>query len=171
MAEFREDTGIYPVLIALAAGTEAELVSSGLGDRYITTVQPGQTPVIDYVGLGKECAEIIVNLVQAYPSSIFPNPDPTGACGIQLAYEVQVGVMRCAPPMGGTKAAPKPPTPAEVLNSARQHTADMAAVHRAICKVLRPTRQYAIATFAPYGPEGNAVGGTWTVVVGGVTDD
>jgi len=41
---------------------------------------------------GGKCGQAWVRLVQAYPSSSFPNPDADGNCAMPLAYEWEVGV-------------------------------------------------------------------------------
>lgn len=167
MAEFTEETEIYPVLIQLAACAQAELVKRGLPEIDKVTVQPGVTPVQDYVGNGKDCGEIIVNMTTSYPVNPFPNPDQGGAasCASEFAYEVQLAIFRCAPPVKGTAQRPIFPTAVEQLEATRLHLADMAAAKAAI-KCCMKDRQYAIRTFQPYGPSGNVVGGVWTVVVG-----
>jgi hypothetical protein len=163
MAEFREDTGIYPVMIALATCATEELVKSGLTAIDKVTIQPGLTPVQDYVGNGDDCGEIIVNLTSTFPSDPFPSPVQNATCAVDLAYEVQLGIFRCAPAM----EVNEPPSPAEQLNATRENLADMAAMHRAIrCCMQTMSRAYSLRAFAPYGPSGNVVGGIWTVIVG-----
>jgi hypothetical protein len=167
VAEFIEDTEIYPVMISLSACAVESLAKSGLPAADFVTVQPGLTPVQDYVGNGKSCSEIIINMLNSFPANPFPNPDQSATCASELAYQLQIGLFRCAAPMGGTKQSPKPPTPAEQLNSTRQHLADMAAMKRAIaCCMGRESRSYVLQGFTPYGPSGNVVGGSWTFLVG-----
>lgn len=172
MAEFVEDVGIYPTMIELLTQVELENDRSGLPVLDFTSVQPGSQPVIDHVGNGKQCSELVVNLVSTFPTQGFPNPDPDGSCGTELAYEIQVAVFRCAKvPKGNSASNLRLPTEVDMLESTRLHTADMAAMHRAICKALKGKRKYVLRGFTPYGPEGGAVGGTWLLVVGPEDDD
>lgn len=169
MAEFREDTDVYPVMLALAECATAELVKSGLTPITKVTVQPGPNPVMDYVGNGDDCGEIIVNLNTGFPVDGFPNPAEDGLCTSEFAYEVALAIFRCAPPLHGTKNAPLPPTPEEQTNATREYLADMAAMKRAIlCCMQQQKRQYVLRVWTGYGPSGNVVGGVWTVLVGPV---
>jgi hypothetical protein len=167
MAEFVEEREIYPVLVQLAACAQAEVANRGLPEVGKVTVQPGVIPVQDYVGNGRDCAEIIVNMTASYPVNPFPSPDQGGiaSCASEFAYEVQLGIFRCAPPVKGTRQNPIFPSPADQLEATRLHLADMAAGKAAI-KCCMADRQYTIRSFEPYGPTGNVVGGVWTVVVG-----
>jgi hypothetical protein len=166
---FVEDQGAYPVMVALAACTEEQLITRDLPPISKVTLQPGLEPVMDYVGNGKECGEIIVNMLNAFPYGPFPNPSTEANCGTPIAYTIEVGIFRCAPPMRGTRERPRPPLPEEQLESTRLHLADMAAVHAAIrcCMKGFPDRSYVVLPFQPYGPSGGVVGGTWGVVVDG----
>lgn len=167
MAEFREDTDIFPVLTQLAECATAQLVKDGLDPISAVSVQPGQQGVMDYVGNGKDCGEIIINVNQGYPVGPFPNQSADATCTTQMAYEVQLGIFRCAPQPSGPKNALRMPSSAEQTNAARIALADMSSMRRAIqCCMQTTGRQYTLRSFTPYGPTGNAVGGYWLVVVG-----
>ena len=166
MPELREDFEIFPLLTRLIECTQAELERSGLPPT-ISVVVPGQLAINDHAGNGKECDELVVNVVQAYPYEVFPNPSDRALCTSPMAYEVQVTIFRCAANPEGTRQSPKPPTPAAQLNSVRSHLADMQAMKRAIlCCVRDDERLYALRTFTPVGPLGGVIGGTWSFVVG-----
>lgn len=166
MAEVVGDAMILPVMVDLGAEVAAELVKRGLVPIDKIIIQPGSEFVVDYAGNGKDCGEIDVNLVQAYPTDNFPEPDATGNCVSALAFELNVSIMRCAAPTHGTAQSPKPPTLAEQLASTAEHLADMQAARCAIKVVLaRLERDYVLQAFTPIGPQGQTVGGTWTVIV------
>lgn len=168
MAEFREDTGIFPTMLTLAECAQRELVKSGLPEIDKVTLQPGGTSVMDYVGNGKDCGEITVNFTQSYPVNPFPTPDATGSCASAFAYEIVLAIFRCSPSMDGSKQSPRPPSPVKQLAATRLYTADMAAMRRAIqCCMQENEMDYALRAWTPYGPSGLVVGGWWTVVVGG----
>lgn len=161
MAVYTEDTGAYPIMVALTACVAEELAKRDLPPVGKVTLQPGSVPSIDYAGNGKDCAELIVNLMTAFPVDTFPLADSTGTCSNALAYQVQVGLFRCAPPLrGGGK---QPPTMEDQLEATRLHLADMAALRAAIrCCFAGTDREYVLLPFAPYSG-GNAVGGVWTI--------
>lgn len=162
MAVYTEDTGAYPIMIQLAACVEQELAKRDLPAASKVTLQAGAIPSIDYVGLGKECSELIVNLMTAFPVSTFPEADTSGNCASPLAYQVQVSLLRCAPPLRAQ--GKQPPSIEDQLEGARLHLADMQAVHAAVrCCFAKTDREYVLAPFQPYGPQGNVVGGVWTI--------
>jgi hypothetical protein len=165
MADFVEDNLIYPRLIAIAEGVQMAIAQNGLPIVERVSVQPGTEPVMDYVGNGKDCAEIIVNMMGAtiMPVSTAETASFSG-CQPELVFQVAVGVFRCAPTPKGNP--PKMPTAADQLNATRLHLADMRASKRGICMALEGV-QYEVNDFQPYGPEGGVVGGVWTVTVGG----
>lgn len=168
MAEFTEDTDIWPVLTALAECATAQLVKDGLEPITHVSIQPGNTGVLDYVGMPTGfCGEIVININQGYPVAPFPNQAAGATCASEMAYEVQLGIFRCAPQPKGSKQAMKMPTSAEQVNAARVAMADMSSMRRAIaCCMQKTGRQYNLRAFQSYGPQGNVVGGNWTVIVG-----
>lgn len=174
MTDFLEDPDAYPVMIELAATTQNQLVKNGLPPIDKVTIQPGAVIVADYVGNGKDCGEIIINLITAYPSNPFPQQTLTSTrsgkaaigCGVVLAYQLAVSVLRCAPVMTGTKQAPIPPTMDVVLAATRLQMADMQATRTAICQALNNTgRDYQLGAYTPVGADGGVVGGTWALLV------
>lgn len=169
MVAFREDSDVYPVLIALSTCANDELAKSGLDPVAYTTIQPSAVPTMDYVGNGKDCAEMILNVTLGYPvTGAALQQDVTGSCATTPGFDIQLGLFRCAPPMVGTKTNPRPPTPATWLNAERVVLADMAAMRRAIqCCMQTTERDYVLRNWQPYGPSGMAMGGVWTVTVGG----
>lgn len=174
MADYVEDDDAYPVMVELVATVQQQLIKNGLTPIDKATVQPGGTIVNDYAGSGKECGELIVNLISAYPSNPFPQQAQTGSragkasigCGVIIAYSLAVTILRCAPNMRGTKAAPTPPTLNDQLMAARDQMADMKAMRMAICQAMNNTgRDYQLGVYTPVGAEGGVVGGTWGVLV------
>jgi hypothetical protein len=99
MAEFREDTIVYPKMIELAACLSTELAAAGLPDLCFIGVLPGQQVALDSCGgcgeSGK-CGQAWVRLITAYPSTTFPGPAESPKISTLLAYSLEVAVMRCA---------------------------------------------------------------------------
>ncbi len=165
MAVYTEDTGAYPIMVALTACVATELEKRHLPAAGKVTLQVGQSPSIDYVGLGKDCAELIVNLMTSFPVGNFPEADSLATCGSPLAYTVQVSLLRCAPVLRAQ--GKQPPSMEDQLESTRLHLADMQAVRAAIaCCFADTDRQYVLGTFIPYAG-GNVVGGVWTITFSG----
>lgn len=166
MPEFREATNIQSVLTRMADCVIAELASSGLPEAKVT-IQPGATPVLDYVGNGGNCGELIVSVPSSFPTESFPTPAERPTCVNELAYVVEVAIFRCVPTGKKVGSSFIPPSPEQVFESTRLHLADMQAAHRAIRCCLGGKNQYVLGAWAPYGPEGGVAGGVWTVTVGG----
>jgi hypothetical protein len=160
MAEFREDAGIYPLLIELAGCLEAELEESGLHPVSYLALMPGFEVAFD-AGNDEDCGQGWVKLLNAYPAGdSFPEPDSVGTCISLLGFEVEVGIVRCLPVADDSG---NPPSVEDNLLATRNQLADMAAMHRAIrCCLGTGDRNYVLGTYNPYGPLGGIVGGTWT---------
>lgn len=91
-------------------------------------------------------------------------PEDAGAptCTTVLTMTVEMGIVR-----GATWGDNGEPPPAEDQRSMTlQQVADMAAMLQSLETVTLPEDEgFASPTYEPYGPEGNAVGGTWTFTV------
>lgn len=178
MTSFREDEGVYPVMVALLACLCEELEASGLPPVCRCALMPGNAVTIDF-GAGDDgcrggCGQAWVRLSAAYPVTNFPEPavGQVTRCGAGVAYELEVGVSRCT--SSGRTVGGKfiPPTADEQLADVRLHTADMAAMRRAILCCL-PDREgvpeelgLALGLYQPLPAQGGVGGGTWTVTVG-----
>jgi hypothetical protein len=156
-ARARRDRGVWPTIARLTDCLLEEFVRSDLPIPCATTPVPGALLVRDY-----QDGQAWVRLVSAFPSSVFPSPttDPR-SCRAPLAFALEVGVSRCAP---SGDSAEEPPDPLDMAASVELQTADMAAMHRAITCCLE-ANEYVLGSYAPFGPEGGVVGGTWTLTV------
>ena len=108
------------------------------------------------------CGTAWVRLNSAFPSSSLPSADTTlSSCTAPLAYEIELGVGRCAPAPDDDGT---PPTVSEELDSALLLLSDLWSMRTAIdcCFAGADT---VLGTYTPFGPQGGCVGGTWTVVV------
>lgn len=172
MAEFREDTEIYPAMVALSGCLCAELTASGLPTPCFCGVLPGANVPMAYCG---ECTGVSgangcggqawVRLDTGFPSVIFPSPAETTVCNTGLVVGMEIGVLRCMQTMeeGG-----EAPSLDEQVRATRLQLADMQAMRRAVmcCDWRRdPDSQLLLSTYTPVGPEGGCVGGTWTFMV------
>lgn len=166
----REDSGVYPVTTALLGCLQTEFQESGLGTPDVLTVLPGQDIAV-YIGFGDDgeplanmCLQVWVRLSSAFVSVNFPTQDTTHPNTQRpLAFELEVGAIRCMSvgDEDGEGAAPE-----DLLAAARLQMADMAAMKRAICQCLQIARRnYLLEDYAPQGPLGGIVGGSWSVIV------
>jgi hypothetical protein len=173
MAEFREDTTVYPVMVQLSACLCTEIQASGLPNPCFCGVLPGSSVVLDFCGDGKcggTCGgQAWVRPVDMYPSAQFPVADvnPTN-CNSPLAFRLEVGIARCMP-MGTNSAVGgyTPPTLEQQLDAARLQMADMAAIRRAIqcCMAANDNLDYVLESYTPLIPQGGCGGGAFTVVI------
>lgn len=160
----RPDRMIWPTLLDLAGCLEQEFADQ---DTCFLGVLHGQAAPWDY---GLDGLMVWVRLSGAYPSTTFPSPDQDlVGCPKPLAFEVEVGALRCAstPDDSGNL-----PTAADQDEVAEQATGDMAALYAAIaCCFGRGGRKrfqdVVIGSYTPLGPAGGVTGGTWTLTVGG----
>lgn len=159
-----EDRLAWPVLVKLTDCLCTELVSSGLPPTCICSPMPGEAIAADYVSKDQGMAWVRVSSV--YPSSIFPAQDQSASgCAVEIAVQLEVGVLYCAPVTEGRSN--NPPGLGRMFDSTRLQMATMAAMLRAIeCCLGRASRKgVALGAYTPLGPEGGVVGGSWQVTV------
>lgn len=167
---FVEDFVIYPTMIELSACLCTEIEASGLPGTCACGPIVGDL-TLDYCGSckdGKCSGQAWVRLVDAFPSADFPTPQfvPSN-CFSPLAYTLEVGIIRCKP-MGKNNTARgyTPPTLEENVEALRLQLADMAALRRAVqCCFGEGDRTYILGVYAPVTPDGDCLGGSFTVQV------
>jgi len=158
--DYVEDDTIWPIMVQVQQCLCETLQARGLmtEDGCFCGVLPGDQAVWDY-GNGMAW----VRLVDVYPSTTFPsaNTTPRGSCSAYLAATLEVGLLQCAP---GLSATGNLPTQADQFEATRLQLAGMRAMQQAIaCCDLDLV---VLGTYSPQGPQGNMVGGTWTINVG-----
>lgn len=159
MPEFMEDQLVWPHMLALRNCLCEEIERSGLPSVCFCEVVPGSAAMFDY----PEGGQAWVRLTQAFPSVVFPVQDtnPRGNCGTGLVAVLEVGIIRCAPmPSDGGDM----PTAQEQFEATRLQMADMQAIRRAI-QCCMGKMKHVLGAYTPIGPDGNAVGGSWTVSI------
>lgn len=108
-----------------------------------------------------------VRLVNANRSASFPTPTTANDCAGMLAFPVEVGIARQAPQvLQPTGRQPILPTQAEVRAAADRQHEDMLGMYRAILKFKDEVEDINLGSYSPIGPEGDVIGGAWTVTIG-----
>lgn len=173
MAVFREDTIIYPTMIEMSACLCLEIEQSGLPAVCSCGPLIGSL-VLDYCGTctdGKCGGQAWVRLVDAFPSEEFPAPSQILTnCNSPLAYQIEVGIVRCKPV--GTSSGVRgyvPPTLEQNVEALRLQLADFAAIRRAIqcCFAKNDDIDYIMGSYSPVSPDGDCLGGAVTLWVRG----
>lgn len=168
MVDITEDQGIYPVLAELNA-----CLCTALGDSSpcFCGILVGEVIPTEYVGSCVDehgepsCGVAYVRVTGAFPTEQFPDPLITGSCNTIMAYNVSVGILRCAS-VGEEDGGPVDPEEMEKLTL--QLLGDMKAIRRAIqCCFLRafPDVDHVMGTFTPLPMEGGVAGGEWPIVI------
>jgi hypothetical protein len=151
---------VWPAMTSLISCLCQEVTASGLPELCFCGLLPGENVPGDYVtedgGMGW------VRLVSAYPSVVFPGQDSTATCVSPLAFELEIGLLYCAPVIDQFG---EPPSVVSQFEATRVQTAAMAAMRRALVCCLRPGVDAVLGAYTPMGPEGQVVGGTWQVFV------
>lgn len=164
MADLREDPWAFPALEALAACLCTELVAAGIPATCFCGIVPGDQAILD-IGSCDETGcggSAWVRLVSVYPSLDMVTLDNIGVCTTQLAFELEVGVVRCSQVMHEDGTAP---TVEESFRDTQLQLADMAAMHRAIrcCFANNETYDHRVGVYSPMSTSGGVLGGTWQV--------
>jgi hypothetical protein len=104
-----------------------------------------------------KCGMAWVNLITAYPYQTFPEPIIDTRCMYPLALVAQIGAVRCMPMPDEQGTVEK----TDLEEATVLQMADMWALYRAVncCGV----KSKAIGQWTSLGPDGDCVGGMWTV--------
>ena len=156
---------VWQIMTELASCLCAELASSGLPEPCFCGIFPGEQAPFDFCACDSGgCGQAWVRLAAAGPSSFFPTIGGTsglGSCAAQLAFQFDVGVLRCAP-MPDDQGSP--PTMSAQFEAAQLQYADMMAMRRAIvCCARASKRGMDLGQYTPTGPQGGCLGGVWAV--------
>jgi hypothetical protein len=172
MVDFIEDKIIYPAMIRLSACLCLEIEASGLPATCSCGPMIGNL-VLDYCGTcadGKCGGQAWVRLVEAFPTVDFPSQAlELRNCASPLAYQLEVGIVRCRPV--GTVSGVRgytPPTLEQNVEALRLQLADMAAMRRAVeCCFGDAEIDYILGSYNPITVEGDCLGGVFTVYASG----
>jgi hypothetical protein len=145
--------GVFEKLEALGVCLCAEVA-----DLCYCGLVAGENVALDYVNSCDDdaCGMGYVRLLAAAPTTgIGVVSETVNNCGATLGFQVEVGVFRCFP----MESDGGPPQPEAMLESAKQQTADMLAIRRALacCDI----GDFLLDAYQPYGPLGGVVGGFW----------
>lgn len=151
---------VYERLNAIATCLCAQITADGLPETCFCGVLPGEAVAASYAGnCATACGMAWVRLANSYPTKVLGEPDLTaGNCGAGMGFDVEIGILRCAP-VGNSAGAP--PTAAQMLAATELQIADMHVMQKAaLCCGEVSTRDVILGTYEPVGPEGGLVGGT-----------
>jgi hypothetical protein len=162
MAEYTEDAGVWPQLVAIHGAVTRELEARELGVQ-VTFIPGAINAILQDAATG--CAEGFIRVAGVFPYTSFPEVDTTSNCSTLTGATIEVGVMRCMP-AADPRLPQNGPGFAETFETTRQQLADMRAIQCALQKV--DIEDIALGQYTPVGPQGTAVGGYWTVSIGAV---
>jgi len=131
------------------------------------TVYPGTAVPVDYVG-GDGCMGMAwVRHTGSNPSVAFPSADVSvDNCVSTLAHSIEVGIIRPAPIPESDGMNVELPDALTHMNSALDLADDMMLMKAAIQRAAKSIDFVILGGYVPNGPEGGAVGGTWSLTVG-----
>lgn len=156
---------VFDVLTELASCLCEQIRKDDLPEPCFCGVLPGQLVAYDYVGVCEQQDGMAwTRLATSYPAAGVGRVDQNiSNCGSGIGVEIELGVLRQAPTLqeGG-----EPPTEAMQLESVRVQMGDMLAMWRAVnCCFSEKGTDYILQGYRPFGPQGFAVGGSFTVMV------
>lgn len=149
-------------LLALATCLCAEITDHPVTpDVCFCGVVPGEETAYDYTGdCTNACGMAWVRLVTAYPSTVIGEASgQPGNCSHMLGMDVEVGILRC---IEGPDEQGNPPSPDQMLAASMWQWEDMTTIRRAIL-CCQGSKDFLLGAYVPIGPQGNLVGGSWTV--------
>lgn len=171
------DDPMFPVLGHLAACVRTELTASKGGSLCFTGLMVGsRAGALGFANCGesKSCGVAWVRLNGMFPSESFPQPDDLASpssCQSPLAYEVEIGVARCAPRAPGKQMYPDEQ---DTFNALRLYMSDARATKKALLCCLKdavktaglPDIQVALGNWSPLEEGAGLSGGMWQGWVG-----
>lgn len=156
---YTPDTKVWPILEALkeclcTTLREAEL----LPGNCFCGILPGSDVPFDY-----QNGMAWVRLTDASPSTVFPAAaEYRRGCGSPLSFGVEVGALNCIPGLSATGTFPSAAVREEAT---RVQVATMMKMREAIVCCMPKELEIFLGAYAPVGPEGSVVGGTWTASI------
>lgn len=169
MTDIIEDGAIMPVLAELKACLCAELKAQGNTTMCFCGILIGDGVPAEFGDPldGGCCGAGYVRLNNAFPSTQFPVVDQEATCMTTMAYDISVGILRCAP-IGDSDG--NPPTQEEMDDYAHQALADMATIRRVLRCCLSfdkfPDLDQWVGLWTPIANDGGIGGGEQQVIIG-----
>lgn len=156
------------MMLVLLDALNEELIRDGSRDELCSlTIQSGNAVVIDY-GTGEGCAGMgWIRLVSSAPTVRFPAADVSvDNCMYSLAHVIEMGLMRPSPLPDEFAGTVSLPDDEEYKETALRQSDDMDLMYRAMQAARNSIPLSVVGTYTPQGPDGGAVGGTWSITVG-----
>jgi len=153
---------IMPYLAALSECLCTQLSETGAGEPCWCGVVPGFLVSLEYCDNCAEnpCGMGWVRAAGVFPYDTFPISTLDANCAKPLAWQIEVGAVRCMPiPADGEILKPE-----QMIEVALNQAADTEAMYRALMCCDAP--QMTVERYQPIGPEGGCVGGFWIAYLG-----
>ena len=140
----------------------------GQGPVCTCLVHAGQSVSWDYCGHcdSGSCGMVYIRPGVSFASTNFPNADGNSRLGCEgpLAWELEVGILRCFPAFADDDGEPSPPD--ELTEASLLLVEDQVAIRTAIqCCESPYLKTKVLLDWQPVGPSGNCVGGYWSMVI------
>jgi hypothetical protein len=156
-------TVLDPLIVSIADAVDElvtcvcdRLETHGGGPVCWCGLYPGDEVSWEFCGAcdGDACGMAWVRLMGVFPYSTFPVPAPDLNCTLPLAWQVEVGALRCLPESDDL------PAPDQLAGTSLTMMADATALYQALrcCSAS----QVAPELWTPLGPQGGCVGGAWS---------
>jgi hypothetical protein len=163
------DPAVWPMLVKALACLSAAADEVEAPPLY-RSIRTGDSIQASISQTQDECCQGLawVRPVQISPTNNFPTPEsawqncPPG----ELAVEVELGMLRCAPTMGpGSETDLNVVTPEQWAVTTSRVLADAAAMRRAACCLIEQGYAVFVGSWSPVATEANCAGGTMRITV------
>lgn len=160
---FDDDWIAFPHAVGVLERLKSIMPGLRLPGPCTSSVIPGDVLALDYIG--DECDSFAwTRITSVFPSRAFPQPDESPSKLLVFATGIEVGlVRRMEIPDNGEPVAPE-----DQYEIARTQMADMRAMLQALCEYAGDDTPLLVGQYAPLGPEGGVVGGTWNATIGAI---
>jgi hypothetical protein len=163
-----EGQRIKAMLAALLENLSEVLRENGAYESLCAvTIYPGTMVPYDFaVDSDNECTggQAWVRLLTSFPTKDYPTPDTRlSNCSAELGLMLEVGIVRPAAVMEQFATEVSIPTPEQEFDLSMALIDDMVWMKEAVARTKADYSDLILGAWTPYGPDGGAVGGTWTV--------
>lgn len=160
---------IKAMMGTLIGNFEDVLTEAGVRDQLCAlSIYPGVGVPFDYAADSDgECIGGMgwVRMFSGFPTANYPAPENSlrGSCTAPLGFMVEIGLVRPAGVMSEDLGGVTVPSPEEEFDLSMALIDDMMIMREAVLRTKAKYTDIILGAWSPTGPEGGAVGGTWTI--------
>lgn len=175
MKALEEAQRIKAMMGTLIGHYEDVLTEAGVREQLCAlSIYPGVGVPFDYAADSEGCTGGMgwIRMFSGFPSAQYPAPENSlrGSCTAPPAFMVEIGLVRPAGVIDQELGGVTVPSPEEEFDLSMALIDDMMLMREAVLRTKAKYSDVILGAWSPTGPDGGAVGGTWTITVSADAD-